>query len=121
MLSCPSVAALWTTRHTEYLIVVDPDSLNEPLSGVDARLPRYQGNSGVRVPEPPSAFSLKLDARNEQLEEKEIGRLSMQEFQAARLYTGPMYMKYNAVLRGLGEEGLPKVQKKVLFEEMKRL
>ena len=122
MLSCPSVAALWTTRHTEYLIVVDPDALNKPLSGVDARLPRCEANSpGVRVPEPPSNFSLKLDARNEQLEEKEIGKLSMQEFQAARLYTGPMYMKYNAVLRGLGEEGLPKVQKKVLFEEMKRL
>jgi hypothetical protein len=73
------------------------------------------------VPKPPSAFSLKLDARNEQLEEKEIGKLSMQEFQAARLYTGPMYMKYNAVLRGLGEQGLPKIKKKVLFEDMKRL
>ena len=84
-------------------------------------MPRYQGNSGVRVPEPPSAFLLKLDARNEQLEEKEIGRLSMQEFQAARLYTGPMYMKYNAVLRGLGEKGVPKIKKKVLFEEMKKL
>ena len=116
-----SVAALLTTRHIEYLIVVDPDSLNEPLSGVDARLPRYQGDSGVRVPKPPSAFLLKLDARNEQLEEKEIGKLSMQEFQAARLYTGPMYMKYNAVLRGLGEQGLPKIKKKVLFEDMKRL
>ena len=70
MLSCPSVAALWTTRHTEYLIVVDPDSLNEPLSGVDVRMPRYQANSsGVREPKPPSAFSLKLDARNEQLED----------------------------------------------------
>ena len=73
------------------------------------------------MPKPPSAFSLKLDARNEQLEEKEIGKLSMQEFQAARLYTGPMYMKYNAVLRGLGEEGLPKIKKKVLFEDMMRL
>ena len=73
------------------------------------------------MPKPPSAFSLKLDARNEQLEEKEIGKLSMQEFQAARLYTGPMYMKYNAVLRGLGEQGLPKIKKKVLFEDMKRL
>ena len=85
-------------------------------------MPRYQANSsGVREPKPPSAFSLKLDARNEQLEEKEIGKLSMQEFQAARLYTGPMYMKYNAVLRGLGEKGLPKIKKKVLFEEMKKL
>ena len=89
---------------------------------MDARLPRYQANSsGVREPKPPSAFSLKLDARNEQLEEKEIGKLSMQEFQAARLYTGPMYMKYNAVLRGLGEEGLPKIKNKVLFEGMKKL
>lgn len=111
-----------TPRHTEYLIVVDPDSLNDPLSGLDARLPRYPANSsGVREPKPPSAFSLKLDARNEQLEEKEIGKLSMQEFQAARLYTGPMFMKYNAVLRGLGEQGLPKIKKKVLLEEMQRL
>ena len=121
MLSCPSVAALWTTRHTEYLIVADPDSLNEPLSGVDVRMPRYQGDSGVRKPKPPSAFSLKLDARNEQLEEKEIGKLSMQEFQAARLYTGPMSMKYNAVLRGLGEDGLPKSEEKLLIENMKKL
>ena len=117
-----SVAALLTTRHIEYLIVVDPDSLNEPLSGVDARLPRCQANSSrVREPKPPSAFLLKLDARNELLEEKESSKLSMQEFQAARLYTGPMSMKYNAVLRGLGEDGLPKSEENVQSENMKRL
>ena len=99
-----------TTRHTEYLMVVDPDSLNEPLSGMGACLPSDQANSsGAREPKPPSAFSLQLDARNERLEEKESSRVSMQEFQAARLYTGPMSMKYNAVLRGLGELCQPKI------------
>ena len=111
-----------TTRHSEYLIVVDPNSLTEPLSGKDARLPSDQANStGARKPKPPSEFALKLDARNEQLEEIDIGKLCMQEFHAARLYTGPMFMKYNAVLRGLGEERLPNVTSKVLFEKMKKL
>ena len=97
-----------TTRHAEYLIVVDPTKLNGPLSGMDARLPSDQANpTGARVPKPPSEFALKLDARNEQLEDIDIGKLCMQEFHAARLYTGPMFMKYNAVLRGLGEKGLP--------------
>jgi hypothetical protein len=97
-----------TTSHAEYLIVVDPTKLNGPLSGMDARLPSDQANpTGARVPKPPSEFALKLDARNEQLEDIDIGKLCMQEFHAARLYTGPMFMKYNAVLRGLGEKGLP--------------
>ena len=99
---------LFTTRHAEYLIVVDPKALKEPLSGLDARLPSDQASAtGAREPKPPSDFSLKLDARNEQLEEIDTGKLCMQEFHAARLYTGPMFMKYNAVLRGLGEKGLP--------------
>ena len=100
-----------TIRHAEYLIVVDPNSLKEPLSGLDARLPSDQANptgARVRVPKPPSEFALKLDARNEQLEDIDIGKLCMQEFHAARLYTGPMFTKYNAVLRGLGESGLLK-------------
>ena len=98
-----------TIRHAEYLIVVDPNSLKEPLSGLDARLPSDQANAtGARVPKPPSEFALKLDARNEQLEEIDMGKLCMQEFHAARLYTGPMFTKYNAVLRGLGESGLLK-------------
>ena len=111
---------LSTTRHAEYLIVVDPKALKEPLSGLDARLPSDQAVRGARVPKRPSEFALKLDARNKQLEEKEIGKLYMQEFQAARLYTGPMSMKYNAVLRGLGEAGLPN-SSKVLFDNMKKL
>ena len=111
-----------TTRHSEYLIVVDPNSLMEPLSGKDVRLPSDQANfTGARKPKPPSEFALKLDARNKQLEAIDIGKLCMQEFHAARLYTGPMFMKYNAVLRGLGEERMPNVTSKVLFENMKKL
>ena len=102
--------------------MIDPNSLNEPLSGLGACLPSEQANSsGARVPKPPSAFSLQLDACNERLEEKESSKLSMQEFQAVRLYTGPMSMKYNAVLRGLGEDGLPKSEESVQFETMKKL
>ena len=99
-----------TTSHTEYLVVVDPKSLLDgAVMGPDARLPSDQrptsggqpAQAVGREPRPPSDFAPKLAARNEQLEEMDIGKLSMEEFHAARLYTGPMFMKYNAVLRGL--------------------
>ena len=60
----------------------------------------------VREPKMPVEFQAKLAAKNEQLEEMDIVALNDEEFYAARLYTGPMFMKYNAVLRGTPEASL---------------
>ena len=40
--------------------------------------------------------------RNEQLQRQDAPPMQDEEFVAARLYTGPMYLKYNATLRYLG-------------------
>ena len=39
---------------------------------------------------------------NGQLADQEVAPLQQVEFFCARLYTGPMFVKYNIVLRGLG-------------------
>ncbi|KAL1510688.1 hypothetical protein AB1Y20_006983 [Prymnesium parvum] len=58
----------------------------------------------VRQPMPPSAFrSLGWDAVDEKLRAVGVAPLSEAEFIAARLYTGPCYRKYNAVLRSRGD------------------
>ena len=40
-------------------------------------------------------------AKNVELDELDCGAICDEEFYAARLYTGPMFAKYNAVLRGV--------------------
>ena len=74
--------------------------LNLPSDQVPGPHQKEQGNFS-RKPQPPSAFAAKLAAKNEQLAELDIAELSHEEFCGARLYTGPMFMKYNIILRGL--------------------
>ena len=62
---------------------------------------------------PPREFQEKMATKNERLEELELKKLSIEEFYGARLYTGPMFMKYNAVLRGLPDVALPWLKKKM--------
>jgi len=51
----------------------------------------------------------KLYEKNELLQEYDYETVGREEFICARLYTGPMYRKYNAVLRGLN----PKASKQL--------
>lgn len=142
-----------TTSYVEYLMVVEPDSLwpDRKPQYSDLKLPsdiqklidekKLLRNSsgvfpeladedrvGVRWMKPPAAFMAKFAAQNEQLEDRDLAKLQLEEFHAARLYTGhaalhldlqrnsrsppagysrargrrrPMFMKFNAVLRGL--------------------
>ena len=55
----------------------------------------------ARKPVRPSEFQAKLIAKNERLQELGLLPLSQEEMCAARLYTGPLFVKYNLVLRGV--------------------
>ena len=59
-----------------------------------------------RQPLPFEAFAVEFDKRNRQLAQAGEPTLIPEEFFGARLYTGPMYMKYNIVLRGLRFEAM---------------
>ena len=54
-----------------------------------------------RRPTPMAAFAPLIRERNAELQQQEAKPLLDVEFFAARLYTGPAFMKYNAVLRGV--------------------
>ena len=83
----------------------------------DLGKPKELANSNfIRQLEPTKVFSAKLAAKNEQLDELDIVGLSIEEFCGARLYTGPMFMKYNIVLRGLPDAAAPHL--KIKMEEM---
>ena len=52
---------------------------------------------------PPSHFEAELHERNGQLRDKGMEALLEEELIGGRMYTGPMYCKYNVVLRDIGE------------------
>ena len=52
-----------------------------------------------RKPMTPEALRAEMDMQNKLLEEKDLPHIDFTEVLAARLYTGPMYEKYNAALR----------------------
>ena len=51
------------------------------------------------------AFEKQRREINEKLEKGGVSNVTVEECIAARLYTGPCYLKYNQVLRGLGNGG----------------
>ena len=57
-----------------------------------------------RVPTPLSVLEEALAEKNAQLEKIGEPALALAEVLGARLYTGPMFFKYNSVLRGLGSD-----------------
>ena len=90
-------SGITTTASIEFLYVVEPSMLAEQPEGSSARrtLPSdmkdpRDGDQFLRHPKPPAEFAAKLAAKNEQLEELDLPGLILEEFHAARLYTGPM-------------------------------
>lgn len=90
-------SGITTTASIEFLYVVEPSMLTEQPEGSSARrtLPSDMKDPGdgdqfLRHPKPPAEFAAKLAAKNEQLEELDLPGLILEEFHAARLYTGPM-------------------------------
>ena len=96
-----------TCSKVEWLFVADPDTGLGECEGLSEwpGVDRAKG-SGTRQPYPPSHFRKphwdSLDRRLAVVGEQS---LSLPEFITLRLYTGPLYMKYNAVLRA--HSGVP--------------
>ena len=98
-----------TTSVIEWWFVADPElGLKEldlqrwPLEQL-LRHEHSQGNmmhAKTRRPDPPAAFEQRRHAINEALE-MHGGPLFEEEVIAGRLYTGPVFIKYNCVLRGV--------------------
>ncbi|KAL1515285.1 hypothetical protein AB1Y20_001928 [Prymnesium parvum] len=109
-----------TTSFAEWWFVFDPekptDEVLDVLSSLreasaskkDPKKPLWPAENPsslagltTRTPKPLHSFTPQLEQHNKKL--AEIGQDQVQhvEMLAARLYTGPMFVKYNAVLRGL--------------------
>ena len=61
-----------------------------------------------RKPKAIDLFADELRVKNEALQANDTAPLADTEFYGARLYTGPMYEKYNLVLRGSPDHALAK-------------
>ena len=59
------------------------------------------GSAVPRVPLPQKAFDLAFDEVNTNLIKLSMPTIMNSEFLGARMYTGPCFVKYNTVLRGL--------------------
>jgi hypothetical protein len=80
--------------------------LDLPEAGYPAEEPYDAAHA--RTPRAIDFFADELRARNEALQANDTAPLSDPEFYGARLYTGPMYSKYNLVLRGSPDNALAK-------------
>ena len=61
-------------------------------------------NGALRVATPPTFFDVERQKRNRELHDLDSTPLNEDEFIAARIYTGPIYVKLNGVLRHAGRE-----------------
>jgi hypothetical protein len=89
-----------TTSETEWKFVTEPDA---PIQWpVEERL-KQDPNAATLMRKPMAAESLhsNMQQLNAKLEAMGADKLAWQDVVGARLFTGPMHVKYNAVLRGL--------------------
>jgi len=105
----PFIARNFGTRtqsRIEWWFVYDPehglDILELGQWPVEQSLVDKGLSSHCRKPLPPNKFDHERTSRNVQLSKLGHAGLLIAELLAARLYTGPMYRKYQAVLRALG-------------------
>ena len=93
-----------TTTRTEWLFVTDesatPAQLGRECWPVEAE-EKLPDRSHCRVRRPLSALEDAATLPNEQLKKHDHAPLARAELIAINLYTGPLFLKYNAVLRGL--------------------
>jgi hypothetical protein len=90
-----------TTSRVEWLFVASPDGAETWGGQWPAERTELPPNAAPRQPLPLSAFDGEMEARNGQLRALRQPELLVDELLAARLYTGPVFAKYNGVLRGL--------------------
>ena len=93
-----------TTSEVEWSYVADDDATPERLGltawPTEAAM-LLPDRSKCRARQPLATFEAAARPYNERLQAAHQPTVVMKEVIAARLYTGPMYVKYNAVLRGL--------------------
>ena len=104
-----------TTSMIEWYAVADPKN-GLRILGIPY-WPQEQRGEGRRKLHPPSHFREKWDAFNQRLEDVGEPPLLMHGFIGLRLYTGPMYHKYNNVLRGVSVPGC-KAPLEWLFQQL---
>lgn len=93
--------SIHTTSLIEWHFVVDPEGGKRVLGRL-----QYPGESGhgierrkKRCERPLETFDVAISDINQRLREQAQRPLRIEEFIAARLYTGPMFQKYNSALR----------------------
>ena len=93
--------SITTTPSIEWWFVVEAGEGLNRLKMM--HYPREEKTEGhMRAPAPLSAFEAERAARNARLAEIACPPILPEEVIGVRLYTGPQYVRYNGVLRGLG-------------------
>ena len=118
-----------TTSATEYSFVRSPEAFvpavqpaGDPTPAIGAEVRGFGAwpkeekaklteKARPREPKAIGEFQGRINEISSQLQDLDVAAFKDVEFWGARLYTGPMYAKYNAVLRGVGEMAL--IEKKL--------
>ena len=99
---------LLTTTVAEWRFVVDAEATVHDEA--EELLP---DRSRCRQPTPLHVFEKASEARNEVLRRAKQPQLTRDEIIGARLYTGPLFEKYNVVMRGL-QSGVPVLRRQLV-------
>lgn len=100
-----------TTSHIEFMFVKAPENGLQKLGlSVWPQEEKLKLNVKlrdlIRKPRPLSDFTLQLEAINEELKGASTAPVTLAEMIACRLYTGPLFVKYNSTLRKFTGVGL---------------
>jgi len=85
-----------TTSAIEWKFVTEPDAVID--------WPKEQKGAMRRAPMPLSELQSEMEERNKRLREMKEPVLMLDEALGARLYTGPLFVKYNKVLRSVDSD-----------------
>jgi len=105
-----------TTSRIEYWAVADPMNGLRELDMDDWPKEQRLGPGQGRQLLPPEHFRPQWDEMNAKLANAGEPPLARGGFVALRLYTGPMFFKYNNVLRGVGPHKIPPLAE--VFEKL---
>jgi len=95
--------AVTTKPKFEWWFVADPENKDRPESWPDEQaLLRESAPDRMRKPLPIRELERKLADKNRELQALREPKLLLDEAIGARLYTGPMFAKYNDLLRNFG-------------------
>lgn len=114
--------SITTTSHVEWLYVVAPGD-TEQLARAGQHLTEFMGDlvafpneerdsvraedCRARMPMPVESLLPEMERLNERLAALKHRTLRFEELVSGRLYTGPLFQKYNGVLRGISDESPP--------------